>query len=112
MTTPPTAQDRDLALLSATAHRHAPTTPLVALAAVAAAVDELTDPLRLPLTFNFPAGETADLTAVLTQVRARMIRAIPSDTDPGRALARGRAARELAAALRLLDTPPAAAGPR
>ncbi len=104
MTTIPTAQQRDLALLSATARRHARSAPLSAITAVSAAVDELVDPLRLPPLLEFNDHDTADLAAVLGDVRARLIHSIQTAQEPGTALALGRAARELAAALQLLHT--------
>lgn len=76
--------------------------PLSLVTAVSAAVDELVDPLRLPTRLDFGEHDTADLAAVLTDVRTRLIGSIQTADEPGTALARGRAARELATALQLL----------
>ncbi len=100
MTCPPaTGREHDLALLRATAERHAHTTALAVLHAIDIAVDTLADPRRLPALPVFTTGDTEDLARVLIEVRDRLTASIAYTADPVEALTLGRAGRNLSAAL-------------
>ncbi len=97
-----TEADLDLALLSAVARRHDSALTLSISSALSAAVDELADPMRPPLSLPGPEDDGADLEALLRAVFGRLH--APADPRDGVAyvLRRARAAREVGVALRLL----------
>ncbi len=97
--------DYDRELLAATSSRHLHTLPVTVSNAISAAVDELTDPLVLPLLFDIDKEQTRDLLGVLSGVRARLLTACKSAPTVSRSLTYARAARELSAALRALQPP-------
>ncbi len=100
MTSPPSSsREHDLALLRATADRHAHTTPLPVLHAIDTAVDTLADPCRLPALPVFTDGDTQDLAGVLAEIRDHFVAAIASAQDPVEAMALGWAGRDLTTAL-------------
>ena len=102
--------DADRELLSATARRHLPVLPVPASVRLSAAVDALTDPLRLPELYGVDPVDTADLLGVLRAVRARLLDTARHSPDPQQIIAAGWAARELGAALAAL-APPAPGAP-
>ena len=123
------ALQHDRTVLQAALDHHAATAPLLALDALGSAVDELTDSEALPAHVNADAAglagytaqvghvceaDTADLAAVVAEVRARLLRHLQGP-DTRVVLAAARAARELASAARTLAAagprPPATAGP-
>ena len=98
-----TEYDREL--LAATSSRHLHTLTVAVSNAISAAVDELTDPLVLPLLFDIDKEQTRDLPGVLTAVRARLLTACKAAPTVSQSLTYARAARELSAALRALQPP-------
>jgi hypothetical protein len=100
-----TPTDYDRELLAATSSRHLHTLPVAVSNAISAAVDELTDPLVLPLLFEIDQEQTRDLPGVLTASRARLLTASQTAATAGQSLAYARAARELSAALHALQPP-------
>ncbi len=100
MTSPPgSSREHDLALLRATADRHAHSTPLRVLHAIDTAVDTLADPRQLPALAVFTDGHTENLAGVLAEVRDHFVAAIASAPDPVEAMALGWAGRDLTTAL-------------
>lgn len=90
--------ERDRELLRALLRRHAGELPTRAWCALAAAADELTDPLALPALSEVPAVATQDLAEVLREVRGRLHArslATGGDAGVGQAAAAARAARQL-----------------
>jgi len=106
----PYDSDYDQALLIATALRHMHTLPPRAGTAVSAAVEELLDPLILPVLLEFSEADTRDPIAVLLAVRGRLAEGALTAPTTTVAMARARAARELHAALTTLGAAPAWTG--
>lgn len=95
--------DYDRELLWATSTRHLADLPVGVSNAMSAAIDELIDPLTVPALLAVDDSDTADVPAVITAVRGRLITAAGTAATVGEALAYARAARELAGALKVLD---------
>jgi hypothetical protein len=94
--------DDERALLAALGHRHAATLPLTASICLSAAVDELTDPLRLPALIAFDAAAPSDPDAVMKAVQDRLAEMARTADSVDTALRCARAARELRRALQCL----------
>jgi hypothetical protein len=97
-----TGIEYDRELLAATARRHLGALPVRASTAISAAVDELTDPLTPPALVAVEEADIGDPAAVLAAVRCRLLTAVQDPPTAGSAMARARAARELAVALHAL----------
>ena len=97
----------DLALLIALAARRTAELPVDAAIGLAAAIDELTDPLTPPELVVLDDAATRDPGGGLSAAAGRLHAAGISAPDVGTALACARAARELHGALQALQPSPA-----
>lgn len=96
------AVEADRELLAALLRRHGEALPVDVWCAVSAAADELIDPLVAPTLVEVDETASADLAAVVAEVRGRLQHAAVSAPAVAEAMACARAARALGEAERAL----------